>query len=80
MAYTDGQGNCDANHPVHVAQIVLDISYETRGTGRLQLSSKGIYSGHADYWDNWGHNAERMYVTECINGGHRCQARPPSRL
>lgn len=61
---------CPATHPVPVPRIVLAVHYPTRGKAnprRIELSSGGVFSGHADFINSWDQSALENLVRRCIN-------------
>jgi hypothetical protein len=71
MAYSDA-GSCPRTHPVAVPSIELRIQYPVRGGGAVQLSSRGQFSGHADFVNSWRQEGLKRLVDYCLNALRDC--------
>jgi hypothetical protein len=71
MAYPTA-GACPADHPVAVPAISLIYRYPVSGAHELALSSGGVYSAHADFFNAWNQNALTRLVNVCLNGLRHC--------
>jgi hypothetical protein len=71
MAYSEA-GVCPRTHPVAVPSIELRIQYPIAGGGRVQLSSRGQFSGHADFVNAWRQEGLRRLVDYCLNALRTC--------
>jgi Domain of unknown function (DUF1996) len=65
-------GACPADHPVAVPAISLIYRYPVSGDHDFALSSGGVYSAHADFFNAWNQNALRLFVNFCLNGLRHC--------
>jgi len=65
-------GACPADHPVAVPAITLIYRYPVSGDHDFALSSGGVYSAHADFFNAWNQNALRLFVNFCLNGMRHC--------
>jgi len=65
-------GVCSADHPVAVPAISLIYRYPVSGDHEFALSSGGVYSAHADFFNAWNENALRLLVNFCLNGKRHC--------
>lgn len=68
MAYSTKQA-CPSTHPVPVARLRLNVRYATEGGAGVALSSGGVYSGHADFFNIWNMKELRRLVKTCIRAG-----------
>lgn len=73
MAYSVN-GVCPKSHPVAVPQITIVIQYPVAGGKGLQLSSFGLYSGHADFFNGWQAAELRRLTDYCLNQLRACGA------
>jgi len=73
MAYPTA-GACPADHPVAVPAISLIYRYPISGDHEFALSSGGVYSAHADFFNAWNENALTRLVNVCLNGLRHCGA------
>ena len=73
MAYS-ANGICPKSHPVAVPQITLVIQYPIAGGKGLQLSSFGLYSGHADFFNGWQQPELKRLTDYCLNALRACGA------
>jgi hypothetical protein len=71
MAYASA-GACPADHPVAVPAITLIFRYPVSGAHELALSSGGVYSAHADFFNAWKQAALTRLVNVCLNGLRHC--------
>ncbi|HST26659.1 MAG TPA: DUF1996 domain-containing protein [Gaiellaceae bacterium] len=71
MAYPTGRA-CPADHPVAVPAISLIYRYPISGDHDFALSSGGVYSAHADFFNAWNENALTHLVNFCLNGLRHC--------
>ena len=71
MAYPTGRA-CPADHPVAVPAISLIYRYPISGDHDFALSSGGVYSAHADFFNAWNQNVLRTLVNVCLNGLRHC--------
>jgi hypothetical protein len=71
MAYPTARA-CPADHPVAVPAINLIYRYPISGAHEFALSSGGVYSAHADFFNAWNQNALRLLVNFCLNGLRHC--------
>ena len=71
MAYASA-GACPADHPVAVPAITLIYRYPVSGAHELALSSGGVYSAHADFFNAWKQVALTRLVNVCLNGLRHC--------
>lgn len=71
MAYASA-GACPADHPVAVPAITLIYRYPVSGAHELALSSGGVYSAHADFFNAWKQAALTRLVNVCLNGLRHC--------
>ncbi len=71
MAYSLG-GVCARTHPVAVPSLEVTIQYPTAGGSGLQLSSRGQFSGHADFVNAWQQAGLKRLVDYCLNALRAC--------
>jgi uncharacterized protein DUF1996 len=71
LAYPTRQA-CPADYPVPVPAISLIYRYPVSGDHDFALSSGGVYSAHADFFNAWNQNALRRLVNFCLNGLRHC--------
>jgi hypothetical protein len=71
MAYPTA-GACPADHPVAVPVINLIYRYPVSGAHELALSSGGVYSAHADFFNAWNQPRLTQLVNFCLNGLRHC--------
>ena len=71
MAYSDG-GSCPRTHPVAVPSIELRVQYPVAGGKRVQLASRGQFSGHADFVNSWRQAGLERLVDYCLNALRTC--------
>ena len=58
---------CPRSHPVKVPLIRLAIRYPIQRGAGVWLSSGGVYSGHADFFNAWNQQALRSLVDACFH-------------
>ena len=39
---------------------------------KVRLSSGGVYSAHADFWNSWNQKVPKRLVRNCLNAGRVC--------
>jgi Domain of unknown function (DUF1996) len=71
MAYSES-GVCPPTHPVAVPSLELRIQYPVTGSGAVQLSSRGQFSGHADFVNSWRQEGLKQLVDYCLNALRNC--------
>ncbi len=71
MAYPTA-GACPADHPVAVPVISLIYRYPISGAHEFALSSGGVYSAHADFFNAWNQARLTQLVNFCLNGLRHC--------
>jgi hypothetical protein len=67
---------CPPSHPIPVPAIRMHIAYRWDAAGTAELSSGGIYSLHADFFDAWRGNSVERLIDECIKANLMCERRP----
>lgn len=66
--------SCPASHPVPIPSINLEVSYPVNGAmPGGELSSGGVYSGHADFMDGWARGRLESLVAECLQRAFDCK-------
>jgi len=65
-------GVCPADHPVAVPVITLIYRYPVSGDHEFALSSGGVYSAHADFFNAWNQGRLTQLVNFCLNGLRHC--------
>jgi hypothetical protein len=65
-------GACPADHPVAVPAITLIYRYPISGDHEFALSSGGVYSAHADFFNAWNQPILSRLVNFCLNGLRHC--------
>ncbi len=74
MAYAS-QGGCPASYPVPVPTLALNFRWKISGSlDGVRLSSGGVYSGHADFWNSWKQRTLARLVQDCLNAGKVCSS------
>lgn len=68
---------CPATHPVPVAALTLNVRYPITTNTGLALSSGGIYSGHADFFNAWNQAELTRLTQQCLNAATHCGGRGP---
>jgi Domain of unknown function (DUF1996) len=71
MAYS-AAGVCPRTRPVALPSITLSIQYPVTGAGRVELASRGQFSGHADYVNTWRQESLARLVQYCLNAVRSC--------
>ncbi len=72
MAYAGAGGarGCPAKYPVAVPALSLNFRWKIDGPlSGVRLSSGGVYTGHADFWNSWNQSVQRQLVRDCLNAG-----------
>jgi len=65
-------GECPPSHPVHIPQLQLAVDFPPLAPEGLALSSGGILSGHADFWNAWHQDKLDREVHVCLRGNLPC--------
>ncbi len=66
---------CPASHPVPVPALSLNFRYKIDGPlDDVRLSSKGVYSAHADFFNAWVQPVLARLVRNCLNRGRVCNS------
>lgn len=66
-------GACPASHPVSIPQLQFSVEYPVTGpTDGLSLSSGGLFSGHADFYNAWEPERLAREVSTCLHRGAVC--------
>ena len=77
MAYA-GQGGvrgCPSSHPVPVPSLELNFRWKISGSlSGVSLSSGGVHSGHADFFNSWDQAVLAQLVRDCLNSGQTCNS------
>lgn len=74
MAYARS-GGCPSTHPVPVPALSLNFRWKISGSlSGVRLSSGGVHSGHADFWNSWNQRAQAQLVRDCLNAGRVCNS------
>ena len=74
MAYAVN-GGCPASHPVPVPTLELNFRWKISGSlDGVRLSSGGVHSGHADFWNSWKQPVLTQLVRDCLNAGKVCNS------
>ena len=71
VVYPTG-GACPADHPVAVPAITLVYRYPISGDHEFALSSGGVDSAHADFFNAWTQPVLTRLVNFCLNGLRHC--------
>lgn len=77
MAYAGRGGvrGCPASHPVAVPALSLNFRWKISGSlSNVRLSSGGVYSGHADFFNSWKQTVLARLVRDCLNAGRVCNS------
>jgi hypothetical protein len=74
MTYSPSSGRgCPASHPVPVPSLHLNFKWKVSGSlSGVALSSGGVYSGHADFFNSWNQDAQAQLVRQCLNSSMVC--------
>ena len=75
MAYS-ARGRCPSTHRVAVPSIALVVRYPVTGEGKVELSSGGQLSGHADFVNAWQQGGLDRLVQTCLNALRACGTAP----
>lgn len=65
-------GACPADHPTALPAITLIYRYPISGDHDFALSSGGVYSAHADFFNAWNQSVLRTLVDVCLDGLRHC--------
>lgn len=72
VAYSS-KGACPDGFPVPVPQLQFSVEYPVTGpTDGLSLSSGGLFSGHADFYNAWEPERLAREVSTCLHRGAVC--------
>jgi hypothetical protein len=71
LAYARG-GECDPDHPVPLPRLVLGAMYPMRDGQGVSLSSGGVLTGHADFFNAWEQSKLEGLVSRCVNAERHC--------
>ena len=71
-AYSIG-GECPESHPVHIPQLQFAVDFPPLDPAGLALSSGGILSGHADFWNAWHQDKLEREVDVCLRRDLPCK-------
>jgi hypothetical protein len=71
MTYADRE-RCPATHPVLLPELILIVQYPIRSGRAVALSSGGVYSVHADFFNAWDQAALAGIVRRCSQARPRC--------
>lgn len=77
MAYAGANGarGCPASHPVPVPALELNFRWKISGPlSGVRLSSGGVHSGHADFFNAWNQSVLAQLVRDCLNAGRVCNS------
>ena len=77
MAYAGigGSRGCPSTHPVPVPALSLNFRYKISGSlSGVRLTSGGVHSGHADFFNSWNQSALAQLVKDCLNAGRICSS------
>ncbi len=77
MAYAGvgGARGCPASHPVPVPALSLNFRWKISGSlSGVRLSSGGVHSGHADFFNSWNQSILAQLVRDCLNAGRICNS------
>jgi hypothetical protein len=75
LAYTGKGKVCPPTHPVMLPRLRVNVRYPTTGGPTTELSSGGVFSGHADFFNAWKPSELKKLVKKCINAGITCDAK-----
>jgi len=75
VRYSDAsiEGGCPDDHPVALPQLTIGIDFPPIDPAGLSLSSGGIDTAHADFWNVWDQAELDRQVEDCINGDQVCE-------
>lgn len=65
VRYSDG--GCPASHPVAMPKLMIGIDYPPIDPAGLSLSSGGLETLHADFWNVWDQAKLEREVEVCLN-------------
>jgi len=77
MAYAGvgGARGCPTSHPVAVPSLSLNSRWKISGSlSGVRLTSGGVYSAHADFWNSWNQTVLAQLVRDCLNAGRVCNS------
>ncbi|MEL6894270.1 MAG: DUF1996 domain-containing protein [Actinomycetota bacterium] len=66
---TDG---CPESHPVPIPQLTMAIDFPAVSPDGLSLSSGGLGTVHADFWNTWNQDRLEREVDVCLRRAARC--------
>jgi len=66
------RGRCPRTHPVALPALTVITRYRDAGGAGLALSSAGVYSAHADFFNAWRQDELERLVTSCLNALRHC--------
>jgi Domain of unknown function (DUF1996) len=74
MTYAPSSGRgCPSSHPVPVPSLHLNFKWKVSGDlSGVRLSSGGVHSGHADFFNSWNQQAQAQLVRQCLNSSMVC--------
>jgi hypothetical protein len=74
MTYAPSSGRgCPSSHPVEVPSLHLNFYWKVSGPlSGVKLSSGGVHSAHADFFNSWKQRAQRRLVRQCLNSSMVC--------
>ena len=58
---------CPESHPVVLPQLTIGIDYPPVDPADLSLSSGGVETAHADFWNVWDQAKLEGEVANCLN-------------
>jgi hypothetical protein len=70
MAKASGKG-CPASHPVRVPALTIVVRYPVQSVVGYSLSSGGLSSMHADFWNTWDQARLETLSVRCLNDSTR---------
>ncbi|HEX9697140.1 MAG TPA: DUF1996 domain-containing protein [Actinomycetota bacterium] len=74
MAYSR-RATCPSTHPVPLAGLRLTVTYPISDGIGATLSSGGVLTGHADFFNAWDQDELARLTEFCLNGHHACGRR-----
>jgi hypothetical protein len=63
---------CPDSHPVVLPQLTIGIDYPPVDPTDLSLSSGGVETAHADFWNVWDQTKLEGEVANCLNRNLVC--------